>query len=278
MPKERFHLCLADEFLKKHGKSLSYAFVSDRLSFLIGAVSPDIFYYDFPSFSLSPLGDALHNVMDLEGLSKIGDWIESRVGYERAPERNATASAWAFGLTCHFLLDEVWHPAINELSVSTDYCAAKRLSFIECHRLIESELEALRLVESSRATEECAGLLRDLGKKERVFEIAWLYRELLGFVGLGQVPTAKRIAGCFLSQNFFLRLFANPTLGRLRNRMLDLPLMRYAGSLIVPSKPVLPSLFASALPPDLNPLSDVFMEQAITFLNVRLPVLAKRLL
>jgi hypothetical protein len=281
MPKERFHLYLADEFLKNCAGSLSPAAVSDRLSFLIGAISPDIFYYDFPSFSLSPLGDVLHNIMGPERLSIVGDWIESRPGYAGRPGKNRlplseTASSWTLGLTCHFLIDAAWHPVINELSVSLEFCAAKRLSSLECHRLIESELEALRMA-GSRVHEKYTGLLKNLRGGERLFEIASLYRELLEFVGLGPVPADKRIVNCFLSQNFFLRLFANATLGRLRNRMLNLPLMRYAGSLVTPALPILPALFASAPPPGRNPFSDFFMEQALTLLSVQLPALAKRL-
>ncbi len=148
---------------------------------------------------------------------------------------------------------------------------------MECHRLIESELEALRLA-GSRAPERYTRLLKDLRGKERLFEIASLYRELIEFTGLGPVPAEKRIVACFLSQNFFLRLFANATLGRIRDRMLDLPFLRYVGSLVIPSRPILPPLFATVLPPDGNPFSDHFMEQALTLLKVQLPALAKRLL
>jgi hypothetical protein len=282
MPKERFHLYLADEFLKNHGSSLLPAAVSSRLPFLVGALSPDIFYYDFPLFSLSPLGDALHDLMSEERLSIVGDWMESRPVYAGTPDERrqpsfGSASAWTLGLTCHFLLDAVWHPAINRLSVSTDYCLEKRLSSLECHRLIESELEALRLTGSHRQ-EKYAGVLKDLRGRERLFEIASLYRELLAFASLGPVPPETRIVNCFLSQNFFLTLFANATLGRMRNRMLNLPFMRYLGSLVIPALPVLPVLFADGMPPERNPFSDLFMERAFTLLKLQLPVLAKRLL
>ena len=282
MPKERFHLYLADEFLKDCGSGLSPALASGRLAFFIGAVSPDIFFYDFPSFSLSALGDALHDLMVPERLSILVEWIVSRYKYSAEPGNgrlslSVSASAWTLGLTSHFLLDAAWHPVIDRLSVSTDYCAAKRLSAIECHRLIESELEALRLNGSS-AHEKYAEVLRELRRKSRLFEIAALYREMLEFACLRPVPSEKRIVSCFLSQNFFLRLFANATLGRIRDRMLNLPLMRYAGSLVSPARPILPAIFAKTLPPDRNPFSDYFMEQALTLLKVQLPGLAGRLL
>jgi hypothetical protein len=291
MPKERFHLYLADEVLNSCGSGLSPAAVSGRLAFYIGAVSPDILFYEFPSFSLSPLGDSLHDLMDLEGISIIGDWRESgrgdtgrkpsRVCHDTAAGPNgcglsASAFAWALGFACHFLADAAWHPVINELSASMDYCAAKRLSEIECHRLLESELEALRLA-GARAHERYARLLRELRRRDLLFEIASYYRQFLAFTGLGPIPTDEKIVKCYLSQNFFLRLFANATLGKLRDRMLDLPFMRYLGSLVTPARPILPPLFQLTFPQDRNPFSDYFMEQALTLLKVQLHALAKRL-
>jgi len=158
MPKERFHIYLADEILSSWPGRALPATVSDRPAFHIGAVSPDIFYYDFPSFSLSPLGDALHNLLDREGTSIIGDWVQGNTAMERqgdgergfvsASPRNlvpTSVSSWSLGFACHFLADAAWHPLIEDLSESMGYCAAKRLSKIECHRLLESEIEALRL-------------------------------------------------------------------------------------------------------------------------------------
>jgi hypothetical protein len=290
MPKERFHLHLADEVLKGFGCDPLAAAISGRLTFFMGAVSPDVFFYDFPSFALSPLGDALHDLMDREGISIIGDWIESERGNagtgrgDDTARRGPTAGylpapgfSWALGFACHFLADAVWHPVINELSTSMDYCAQKRLSGIECHRLLESELEAFRLT-GSRTLERSTDLLRDLRRRGRLFEIASYYRQFLEFTGLGPIPSEKKIVKCCLSQNYFLGLFANATLGRLRDRMLDVPFTRYVGSLVVPARPILPKLFSITLAQDRNPFSDYFMERALTVLNVQLRALAKRLL
>jgi len=281
MPKERFHLYLADEVLNSCASGLFPAAVFERTAFFIGAVSPDIFFYEFPTFSLSPLGNALHDLMDREGISIIGDWIESRRGDAGTASRNghdpsATALAWALGFACHFLADAVWHPVINRMSGSLDYCKAKRLSAIECHRLLESELEALRLT-GPGTRQRYAGLLRDFRGRERLFEIASCYSGFLEFTGLGPVPARNRIVKCFLSQNFFLRLFTNAALGRLRDRMLELPILRYLGSLVTPAGPILPPLFSGAVPEERNPFSDYFMAQALTYLKVQWTSLAERL-
>ncbi len=289
MPKERFHIYLADQVLSSWAGGASPAAVSDCPAFHIGAVSPDIFYYDFPSFSLSPLGDALHSVLDRKGISIIGDWLQEEaergegsngeMGFvAHSPNLSLSPSvySWSLGFACHFLADAAWHPLIEELSESMDYCAAKKLSTIECHRLLESEIEALRL--TGPRSLQYSGILKGLRKRDRLFEIATPYRRFLEFAGLRlSVPTEKRIVDCLLSQNFFLRLFANATLGKLRDHMLNLPIMRYLGSLVTPIRPVLPPLFARTFPEDRNPFSEYFMEEALRSLRTQLPALAKRL-
>ena len=184
---------------------------------------------------------------------------------------------WALGFACHFLADAAWHPVINALSRSMDYCGRKRLCEIECHRLLESEIEAHWLARTS-APQRYNDLLKDFERdRNRLFEIASSYRRFLEFAGLGAGVTETRILRCYLSQNFLLRLFANRMLGRKRDSMLDLPLARYLGSLITPARPVLPALFSQTFPEDLNPFSDFFMERALTSLNLQLCGLAERL-
>ncbi len=281
MPKERFHIYLADEVLNSCAGCASSAAVSDLPAFHIGAVSPDIFYYDFPSFSLSPLGDALHSLLDREGTSIIGDWVQGERAHAAIKPLShhhvsTSTSSWSLGFASHFLADAVWHPLIEELSQSTSYCSVKGLSTIECHRLLESELEALRL--SGLRSLEYTGLLKEIARRDRLFNLATHYRRFLEFARLGlPVPTEEKIVKCWLSQNWFLRLFANTTAGKLRDRMLDLPLMRYLGSLVAPARPILPPLFARTFPPDRNPFSDYFMTKALTSLRAQLPALVKRL-
>ncbi len=275
MPKERFHLYLADELLNGCAACVKAIHAPQGVDIFIGAISPDIFFYDWPSFSLSPLGNTLHDLIDREGISLIGDWIAQT----RPPSKTAQTrwSLWALGFACHFLADAAWHPVINELSGSMDYCGRKRLSAIECHRLLESELEALWLARS-RTPQRYSDLLKDFGRdRDRLFEIASSYHRFLEFVGLGAEVSERRILKCYLRQNFFLRLFANRTLGRQRDRMLDFPSARYLGSLITPARPVLPVLFSRTFPEERNPFSDYFMEQALTSIKADLRALAERL-
>jgi|SRR5208337_2011420 len=284
MPKERFHLYLADELLNRCSGSLPINEIHSPptrpqvLVFSIGAISPDIFFYDLPSFSLSSLGDALHDLIDREGISIISDWI-AQTG---SPLKAAHASTvlWGLGFACHFLTDAVWHPVINELSGSRlvrDYIGEKRLSEIECHRLLESELEALWLARS-RTPERYDELLEDFKKdRGRLIEIASCYRRFLEFAGLSAGVSERRIVRCCLWQNFLLRLFASRMLGRKRDRLLSLPPTRSLGALVTPVRPVLPALFSRALPEDRNPFSDYFMKQALTSLEAHLFAFAKRL-
>ncbi len=282
MPKERFHLYLADELLNRCAGSRQPDDIHSppaRLrspAFFIGAISPDIFFYDLPSFSLSSLGNALHDLMEREGISIISDWMAQT----SSPLKTAHESTvlWGLGFACHFLTDEVWHPVINELSGSRlvrDYIGEKRLSGIECHRLLESELEALWLARS-RTPEKYDGLLEDFKKdRGRLIEIASCYRRFLEFAGLGAGISERQIVKCLLCQNFLLRLFASRMLGAKRDRLLSLPPTRSLGALVTPARPVLPALFSRVVPHDRNPFSGYFMEQALTSLEARLRALAK---
>ncbi len=284
MPKERFHLYLADELLNRCAGSLPLNEILSPparprgLAFSIGAISPDIFFYDLPSFSLTSLGDALHDLIDREGISIISDWIAQTC----SPLKTAHSSTvlWGLGFACHFLTDGAWHPVIQELSGSRlvrDYSGVKRLSETECHRLLECELEALWLPRSptpGRYDELLKDFKRD---RARLFEIASCYRRFLEFAGLSAGVSERRIVKCFLCQNFLLRLFANRMLGRRRDRMLSRPLTRSLGALVTPVRPILPALFSRALPEDRNPFSDYFMKQALTAIEAHLFVFAKRL-
>ena len=281
MPKERFHLYLADELLNRCPGILPINEIHSAPThprdpaFLIGALSPDIFFYDLPSFSLSPMGDALHDLMDREGLSPIEEWIAQTCPPSKTARQRTVL--WALGFACHFLADAVWHPVINALSKSMHYCGGKGLSEIECHRLLESELEAHWLARS-RAPQRYHDLLKDFERdRDRLFEIASSYRRFLEFAGLSAGVRETRILRCYLSQNFLLRLFANRILGRKRDSLLNLPLASYLGSLITPARPVLPAQFSRTFPEDRDPFGDFFMEQALTSLNLQLRGLAQRL-
>lgn len=314
MPKERFHLYLADKVLQRCAGSLPLnEFYSriihpaksapDRMpdpEFFIGAISPDIFFYDLPSFSLSVLGDRLHDLMDREGISVIYEWLSQTL----SPNETAGAGSalWGLGFACHFLIDAVWHPVIDELSgrrPKGTCSAGRKLSEIQCHRLLESELEALWLA-GSAASEKYDELLEDFRKdRGRLFEIASYYRRFLEFAGGAGLDPAysrpaapdrtssgfasnsgvseKRIVKCFLNQFFLLRLFANRTLGRQRDRMLSFPPTRFLGALITPPRPALPASLSHSLPEDRNPFSKRFMERALASLEADLCGLTKKL-
>jgi hypothetical protein len=343
MPKERFHLYLAGEVLtecRQYLPSEVYRGVAWRrdLSYYIGAISPDIFFYDLPFFSMSPLGNALHDLVGRWSVSIISDWIirtssstsgmtnsisEARppASGESAVRRYPSSLSWGLGLATHFLADAIWHPTIEELSRSGSLMEAaltqpgakqasrmlprfpftmKRPGRIcrtetDCHRLIESEIEALRLP-GSAAAQEYNELLRELVRdRGRLLEIASFYRGLIEFTGLlaeDEVPDRprmqagvspymrddvleRRIVRCFVIQNLLLRLFANRTLGRLRNRLLSL--WPFLAALVTPERPFLPESLSRVLPDECNPLSEHFFERSLAYLDLEFCEFAQRL-
>ena len=273
MPKERFHLLLADRFIKssKCPAPLAGALERERLVYFTGAHSPDIFFYDVPTFSLNTLGDRLHAFMELEGLSPLESWLSS-LGRD-IPE---PALAWGLGFASHFLADALWHPVINNLAGNLDFCRGHGLSAIGCHRLIESEMEAFWLPRPGNA-DSYLGFLEKISKeRDRLGEISSFYRQFLDSAGLGPLPSAQRIRRCFLKQNFLLRLFAWPVLGGFRDRLLKVRPGRYLGSLAVPLQSVLQSEL-SRVPANRDPFSESFMEEGFTSLASRLGDFAERL-
>ncbi|MFZ2445022.1 MAG: zinc dependent phospholipase C family protein [Syntrophobacteraceae bacterium] len=278
MPKERFHLLIADEYLRSRQSpgTLSGTLARERTAFFLGAVSPDIFFYDLPTFSLGALGDRMHGLMERNGIAPIREWLSglARTGPGTVPE---AALAWGMGFASHFLADALWHPVINELAGSLDFCSKKGLSAIGCHRLIESEMEAFWLPRKGDPG-AYAGLLERFGADSGLLGgISSIYRDFLGAAGLGPLPSVARIRRCFIIQNLLLRLFSNRKLGEFRDRLLDARFGRGLGALVVPTKPVLPSGPLSRVPADRDPFSDDFMEKRLTSLIARLSDLAERL-
>jgi hypothetical protein len=275
MPKERFHIFLAERLVTESDCLRPVWMELD--AFFIGAVSPDIFYYDLPSFSLSPLGDRLHSLVQSEGISLIYDWL-SKIPFVRA---NAQAISWALGFICHFMVDALWHPLIEQLS-ETDLCTVyggvRKLSTLERHRLIESEIEAYWFARA------CEGQKKDYlppdfsPNQDRFREILDHYQSFIEFASrrtqgnpaspfAWPKPTEKQISGCFRRQRFLLRLFANKTAGKARDPLLSFSPTRFLGALIVPARPLLPALFSRSMPEQQNPFSDLFMNRAFDALK-----------
>ena len=281
---------------KLHGSAAN----QQTIAYSIGAVSPDIFYYDLPSFSLSPLGNVLHDFMNRKGISVIYDWIDQNSSsLESGPHLkslpggdNARKILWGLGFAGHFLADAAWHPLIEEWSRSPlDYCRSET----ECHRLLESELEALWLARSPEPEKYDDFLNKFRKDRRQLFEIASYYRRFLEFAGLssqagpartsffssGAVRKAgvseRRIVRCFLLQNFLLRLFANKMLGRQRDRLLAFSPFRFLGVLVTPARPILPAVFSRVLPEKRNLFSDSFAEQSVEYVRLHLCELAERL-
>lgn len=255
---------LADEYLRV-SKTLPRIMRGERLAFFLGAVSPDIFFYDFPSFTLTTLGNRLHRLMESEGLSPIHNWL--------ADERRklpAEAFAWGLGFASHVLADSLWHPAINEMSGHLETGGGRNLSKMGCHRLVESEMEAYWF--PRRGVEDgylnlMKWLVEDRGWMGRM---ASVYRLFLRHTGLEPLPSEIRIRRCFLIQNRLLRMFSKPVFGKQRDRLLGSRAGRYFGSLIVPAVPVLRPGSHIGVPANRDPFSNEFMNSSFISLSKRL--------
>ncbi len=285
MPKEVFHLFLADRCFNS-GKTNPQCdnFVHKwSLPFFLGAVSPDIFFYDLPSFRLDQLGNRLHDFIGRYGIDPVHEWLA-----KDAKLLPPAAFAWGLGFASHFLADATWHPVIDELAVSLDFCGKRKISPLGCHRLVESELESYWIRQGGGAgyvsgpdgaPGKYIGLLKRFrGDKDLFGNISSIYRLFLARTGLAPLPGQAGIKRCFLNQNFLLRIFENRALGRRRDSLLATRATLYPAVLIVPERPVLPSGPLLDVPVGRNPFSEEFMRDGLAFLTSRLSGFAERLL
>jgi hypothetical protein len=279
MPKERFHLFIADRYLKTYEKTIPSALQNQSAAFLLGALSADIFYYDLPFLAETPLGDALHVLFEEDGIEPVRNWLVSTLCVQRSDKGSPSCErklAWGLGLACHILTDALWHPEIDRQSHHLEFCQDKGLGFLDCHRLIESEHEALWLGQS-KASDTYTNILRSFRKqRDWLREMASFYREFLDSAGL-KPPTEEKVQKCYRDQNFLLRLFANRRLGMRRNIILDFPPTRFIGALITPTHPVLPAIFSNKFPPQANLFSAQFLEKAFISLAAPLTELSEQL-
>lgn len=241
------------------------------MAFLLGAISPDIFFYDLPFFSLSRLGDRLHALMEREGLNPIQRWMTAEK--RSAPD----AVAWGLGFASHFLADAIWHPIINDLSNSIPTCGGMRLRGPDRHRLIESEMEAFWLPKKS-TPQRYVSLLKEFGaNRKRIAHVSDIYHGFLDFNSLEPSPSRDGIYKCYIKQNLMLRIFTAPPLARRRDILLRRRFGRYLGSLVVPLRPFMHLELPSRVPANRDPFSDALMNSGFTSLETQLSDFARRL-
>jgi hypothetical protein len=269
MPKERFHLLLTDLYQSRKSIAPAGQLRDESLVVSIGAISPDIFFYDLPSFSLSTLGSSLHDLTATNGITPILNWLTTTPTTRRA-------KLWAVGFAGHFLADATWHPVIDDLSATLQFCKTKGLTEGNCHLFLESEMEAFWLPKIGKPGSYIDLLGRFRADREWLVDIAAIYRQFLQYAGLAP-PSVARIRRCFLNQNFMLRLFANKLMGKKRDFLLAMPPTRYIAALLVPAKPVLPARLDRQNHPALELFDNHHLETELTSLFARLADFEQRL-
>ena len=232
MPKERFHLLLADQTLQvltslPNSPSLTG---EQKFAYCLGAISPDAFFYDLPFFRLSPLGDAFHRIEGASSPAFLGTVIKER-NREPTPE----TAFWLLGVASHMLADGFLHPAIERMTDSDSFfCKKFGLSKRQGHHWLESELEGYWLP-GIGPSDGYLPLLKEIarGNKNRE-DCIRCFRTLLMRMGFREVPDEKRIGRCLFWQALLLRQFSLPARARWRKLFLEFKATRYIGSLIVP--------------------------------------------
>lgn len=284
MPKERFHLLVAEQILPSLPAlpESSPATEGQRLAYLLGAISPDALFYDLPSFRFSPASAALHHMEGLTGVEFLGSVI-AECRQELTPE----TGMWLFGVGTHLLTDGFWHPIIEKMAsfnCGRSLEAKLKLSKRQAHHWLESELEGFWLARAG-PTDGYRPKLKDFARPGETREACIrCFQKILRRLGTVEVPDARRIGRCFSWQAFLLDQFSLPGWARWRDLLLQFPVTRFWGTLIVPEKAVLSPF--STIKTQSNshcrdsledPFSDRMMAHSLSFLATHLPSLSARL-
>jgi len=284
MPKECLHLLVAGLILPHLTArcDIPPATNSQLWAYLLGSISPDALFYDFPSFRYAPAAVALHR---LEGPAGV-EFLHS-FATEFGPGLTPETRLWLLGVGSHLLLDGFWHPFIEKvgnLASSLSVHGRHRLSNRQAHHWLESNLEGYWL---NRAG-PMAGyrqLLKDFAEPGETRD-ACLHcvQQLLQPLKVNDVPDVKRIGRCFSWQSRLLGQFSRPFWARRRELLLRFRTTRLCGTLIVPLETRPESLAAHLAQAGIHcrdPLEELFSEQlmarSLRFVTTHLFSLAGRL-
>jgi hypothetical protein len=233
MPKERLHLLLADEVLRKLRCSggLGAFSTQEHHAYFLGAIWPDHLFYDLPSFKTKGVGRALHVLENPEDFPVLERWIQRQ---ERLSDE---VKAWVLGLSCHFLADSLWHPLINRLSRPPfGPCASLGLKPGDCHHYIESDLEVFWLDRRGPRDGYIPLLTALAGETLLVDRLIRSFRDLLKAMNIAPIPTAARLRRCLRWQNVLMRQFAHGRWSKKRRLLLRFRSTQPLGVLIVPEQ------------------------------------------
>lgn len=163
MPKEVTHMLLAEKTLAyfgscgDKGQDIANLLQSNKEAFLLGAASPDIFFYDIPlvwekkgGLRGSKWGDALHGtegqhtmacVYAMAEILRKGE-LESQLGHILTQRQKDMLLAFAMGYLTHVALDTLLHPPVYYFA--GNYYDSNRKLKKESetrHRVLESLLD-----------------------------------------------------------------------------------------------------------------------------------------
>ncbi len=246
MPKERFHLLLADECFKILGDSRPERLYDDEIreAFFLGSIMPDTLFYDLPYFSFSPVGKQLHVLEGDSGFRFFRKWLEE--------ERDAiprSVQFWMLGMTAHYLADGFWHPVIGKYAEPhSRLCRELKMSSGACHFWMESQMESYWLPGLS-PPDGYRDTLKSLRDRRKRFDIYFeRFRNLIQRAGAPKTPRIPRIQRCFYWQTTSLRMFAHPRFAAWKSRFLDpYDIGKTLSALVVPPRPAALFLQACAI-------------------------------
>lgn len=231
MPKERLHMLLADESLRLL-KDLNLLGDWDREAYLLGAICPDMFFYDLPFFKLGGVGRGLHRFEGQAAVDFFAAWLQEKNGTIEQDTKS-----WILGFVGHLLADGLLHPIINDFC--RRFSGDLNLTANSCHHWLESELESHWLTVIGPADGYLPLLKRFSQQNGKIVKYLGCFRRFLMRAELAGIPSEAEIYRCLAWQTGLLRIFASPRWARVRPWLLQSRFGASLGVLLVPQRAVL---------------------------------------
>lgn len=231
MPKERLHMLLADESLRLL-KGLNVCGRLNREAYLLGAICPDVFFYDLPFFKLGIVGRGLHRFEGGTAVDFFTAWLQ-----EEGRDIEQDVKSWMLGFVGHLLADGLLHPFINDFCGR--YSKELNLTASDCHHWLESELEAHWLTAIGPSSGYLPLLKRFAGRNGQIIKYLNCFKRFLMRAELPEIPSEAEIHRCLVWQTRLLRLFADPRWTGIRPWLLQSRFSKSLEVLLVPQRTVL---------------------------------------
>jgi len=208
MPSLRSHIIIAEEILNSlESKELQSLIREELPLYYLGAIFPDIFYYNLRG-ELLALGDLLHDSQRPNSEKTIKRMFEE---ITTLPCCDKEKSVFVFGLLTHIAAEQIFHPAVYYFTGNADDPNPKEKTLsVAAHRHFEMLLDLclMKIMNKKLKDLDLAKLFKSpRQKRDRIFR--FFAANLAGASGTAEEKVFKTINKAYAVLLVLNRLFCN---------------------------------------------------------------------